>query len=327
MPDPLVSVVVIGRNEAEHLAALFASLAPLAAQCAIETLYIDSASSDNSVAVARTCFDVVAELSEDTHLNASAGRWIGTQLARGRWLLFLDGDMTLCDRFVPIIAEHLRRHPGLGLVGAYQYVYPDGGEKRLDFRRDKNGIVRAFGGCVMLPRESLQDCGWDPRLFSNEEVELYTRLRDCGVSVIGSSEPMVVHHTHRIAPAVMLRGLVLRRGSVLGKKFDGIGQVLAARVKAGTLGSFARWYPEPFVLWIGLCAGLFVGLAGQWYSAVALIAFSVGLVSWRKGPVFVLVYLTFAVQAVYGWQTFRAEWRPQLRRTWRRASNEPITRD
>lgn len=327
MPEPVVSVIVIGRNEAEHLAALATSLAPLAARCPIETLYVDSASSDTSVAVARTCFDVVAELSPDSHLNASAGRWIGTQLARGRWLLFLDGDMTLCSPFVAAVEAHVREQAGTGLVGAYRYLYQDGGEKRLNFSRDDGGTVRAFGGCVMLPREVLADGGWDPRLFANEEIELYTRLRARGIRVKGTCEPMVLHHTERIDPLVMLRSLVIRRDSVLGKKFDGIGHVLAARARAGTLVSFARWYPEPFILWGGLCAALLAGLTGQWRVALCLAVAVVGIVSWRKGPKFVLVYLSFAVQAVYGWRTFRPEWRPQLLRTWRRNAVGPSGHD
>src|SRR4051812_29985706 len=101
MSDVVLSVIVIGRNEAAGLDPLQRSIAPLADRVECETIYVDSASTDDSVDVATTLFDRTVVLDEDANLSASAGRYVGAGLARGEWMLFLDGDMILEPEIIP----------------------------------------------------------------------------------------------------------------------------------------------------------------------------------------------------------------------------------
>ena len=80
----MLSIVAIGRNEADHIERLTASIDALKSVCdfPVETIFIDSASSDASVEMARRYFDVVHELMDDPDLCASAGRYIGTLEAK-----------------------------------------------------------------------------------------------------------------------------------------------------------------------------------------------------------------------------------------------------
>src|SRR5215831_12119972 len=88
-----VGVVVIGRNEAPRLAAALTSVPPQVAAA----VYVDSGSSDSSVAVARSAgFDVV-ELDRSAPFTASRARNAGVRHLRElhpnlELVQFLDGD-------------------------------------------------------------------------------------------------------------------------------------------------------------------------------------------------------------------------------------------
>ena len=67
-----LSVVVIGRNEAHNLERLFTSIFPLSDLIA-DIIYVDSASTDNSVEIASKYCDYVIKLKDSEFLNASIG--------------------------------------------------------------------------------------------------------------------------------------------------------------------------------------------------------------------------------------------------------------
>lgn len=313
MSLPELSVVVIGRNEAEHLPRLYEGLAVLMTRLHCETLYVDSASADSSVEVARRLFDRVIELAPDHRLNASAGRSVGVAMATGRWMLFLDGDMELQADCIPELVRHVKQSPlNIGAVGPYVHHFEGALSRTWLPPKGRDGFVTHFGGAVMLSASVLQSENWDPRLYSNEEVELYTRLRSRGVKVIGFEGNFISHFTDTYSFKEKLCGIFIRQGSFLGKKFHGIGQVLRARVRSKQLLSLMRWWPEPFVFWGLLLGGLVLGSIGQWIWAMISCAFAIGLISWRKGSRSVVAYLGFLPQALSGFSAFSPEFSPTV---------------
>ena len=145
MNSPLISIIVIGRNEAKNLRRLTASLAPLQDRWTSETIFVDSASSDDSVAVARALFDTTAVLAESPRLNASAGRFAGVLLAHGEWALFLDGDMEFTPQCLPQLAAHLEREPrDCGALGTYVHRYTSGAVRRWTATVDRHQRVDLF---------------------------------------------------------------------------------------------------------------------------------------------------------------------------------------
>ena len=88
----MISVVVIGKNEGERLAACLNSIHAALSKLSHEIIYVDSCSTDQSLQTARSlgarCY-LLAE--KDT--TAGLGRFVGAKEARGEYLLFLDGDM------------------------------------------------------------------------------------------------------------------------------------------------------------------------------------------------------------------------------------------
>lgn len=313
--DIFLSVIIIGRNEGAGLGRLAASLQPLLSQVTAETLYVDSASSDDSVAVAHTNFVRTVELEPDANLNASAGRYVGTLLARGKWLLYLDGDMMLLPECVPALLAHMGRDTEIhGAIGNYVHSYVDGSTStwRPPLRGD--GFVSHFGGAVLLPAAGMGRENWDPRLFSNEEGDLMARLARHGVLVRSLNADFIGHYTESYSSWTKLHSIFIPRGSFLGKKFGGFGQLLHARYRDGRLGDYVRAYPELFVLWGANLAALVLFLFGAIEVAIAALVLGALYTALRKPLRMVIVYYAFAVQAVYGWGQLDEHWRPTVLR-------------
>lgn len=322
-----LTVCVIGRNQLETLRRCAVSLATLRhAVESVETIYVDSASSDGSEEHARTLFDVVIALAPSSHLNASAGRWAGTRAARGDWILFLDGDMELCSEFIEVIRRYLSGlGQGEGVSGPTINIYPDGESRPIRFPRNVDTEpCRMFGGAVLLSASALRSAGgWNPRLYSNEEMELYGRLRATGAAVYWTALPLAKHYTERISQWRMLRGAFWPHGSVLGKKFFGLGQVVAAGIRGGTLATFVRIRSGVFVfLACGLAA--VVAIVLRQYLASVVLA---GVATWSairdggaKGPV---IFASWVPQIAFGVWRYPAYFEPEVSSIWRRPPLSP----
>src|SRR5271170_576708 len=97
---PLLSVVIVGRNEGERLVRCLESVAAASPRAGSwEIIYVDSASNDGSVErVAR--LGVKAISVTPAHPCAAVGRNAGWRAAQSAIVLFLDGDTVLAPDFV-----------------------------------------------------------------------------------------------------------------------------------------------------------------------------------------------------------------------------------
>lgn len=192
-----VSVVVIGRNEGPRLARCLASVQAADWQgLRWELIYVDSASSDDSLAVAAGLGARVLGLGA-ARPCAAAARNIGWRAARGALVLFLDGDTVLhplfVQRAVAVLADprvvavwgHRREsHPGQSIytrVLDLDWIFATG---RSDY----------FGGDALVRRQALADVeGFDDALVAGEEPELCRRLRARGAEIEHIDAPMTLH--------------------------------------------------------------------------------------------------------------------------------------
>lgn len=302
-PRVAVSIVAIGRNEGRNLPRLAQSLRPVSGLGALETIYVDSASTDDSPQIARQLFDCVVELAVSPHLNASAGRHVGTQTARGDWIVYLDGDMTLREEFVPVLRSLIENGDRTrGVVGRCRHVYPDGGIREMTIHGNRDEMPCAgFGGAVVLPREMVLSAGnWNPGLYAYEEVELYGRLRRTTCQVTFRDVPFADHHTARLPKWRMLLGSLVPYRSVLGKKYYGAGQAFAASLRGGTLGAFVSVKPGPFIFTAGVLLSI-VALLARWHVAAALVLLATVALSVLSAGLFgPVLYATWIPQLVLG---------------------------
>ncbi|MFQ9448184.1 MAG: glycosyltransferase family 2 protein [Christensenellales bacterium] len=170
----MISVVVIGKNEGERLAACLKSIQTALNVLAHEVVYVDSCSTDQSLQTAKAlgarCF-----LLAERQTTAGLGRFVGAKEARGEYLLFLDGDMQLCPGFAEKALMAIAAKGYDGVCGIREDVYLRGGEvvgrNENYFGCTQERIAPEFGGALMITREALNACGgWATDTVACEEA-------------------------------------------------------------------------------------------------------------------------------------------------------------
>lgn len=197
-----VGVVVIGRNEGQHLVRALGSVGTQAGAAA----YADSDSTDDSVTLVRERFPQVAvvEMKPDVRpLSPSRGRNEGyaalrERLPAMRYVQFLDGDCELDPRWLGTAALYLRDHPNVGVVAGR---LRERDRERNAFHRladmewdQPPGEVNDMGG-IMMVRTEVWDLvgGQNPDIPAAEERELCWRVIDAGYKVMRLADDMALH--------------------------------------------------------------------------------------------------------------------------------------
>ncbi|MDP1525810.1 MAG: glycosyltransferase family A protein [Rhodocyclaceae bacterium] len=194
---PLVSVVIIGRNEGERLSRCLASVAAMDhAEIDIETLYVDSASTDDSVARATVAGARVIEVRPERP-SAALGRNAGWQAARGEFVLFLDGDTILHPQFVNRALQAMR-NPQVAVVwGHRRELHPEHSIYNRVLDLDwiyPAGESEFCGGDALMRRSVLEAVGgFDASLIAGEEPEMCRRIRVHGFGIQHIDAPMTGH--------------------------------------------------------------------------------------------------------------------------------------
>jgi len=297
------------------------SLRHLSALGDVQTIYVDSASSDDSVELVSNCFDQVVRLKDSPYLNASAARHVGTKLALGTWILYLDADMSLRKEFIPVIQSLIEsKDEHRGTVGRCLHVYPDGAVKEMTIagNRDNKRCV-AFGGAVVLPRALVLAAGnWNPGLYAYEEVELYSRLRSMHCEVVYRAIPFADHHTVRLSRFRVLLGSVVPFRSILGKKYYGAGQAVAASIKGRTLTALMHTRPGPFAFTAGGLLSVLLLSMGQPVPGILIFLASVLMAVRMGGPFGPIIYATWIPQVLLGMFKYHQHHVPEIETEWSR---------
>ncbi len=196
--DPVISVVVIGRNEGERLARCLRSV--LAADTggrAIELIYVDSDSSDGSSECAQRLGARVLRV-RPTRPSAAIGRNAGWRAATGSHVLFLDGDTLLERDFLPAALREIETSSAIAVVwGHRREVAPSASLYNRVLDLDwiyPPGDTEFCGGDALFQRAALERSGgFDDTLIAGEEPELCARLRSMGYRIRHIDVPMTRH--------------------------------------------------------------------------------------------------------------------------------------
>lgn len=306
-----LTVCVIGRNEADNISPLVSSLVPLEhPDITIKHIFVDSGSNDDSVRMAENLFDVVICLPENDRLCSSLGRYWGTLQAESGWILYLDGDMRLQSEFAECLIDYLLNKNDTdseGFLGRYINVYPDG-TVRNDVlgSRIREGTATHFGGAVLLRADAVQKVkNWNPYIYSNEEIELYTRLRGAGYKITYVDVPMITHHTEKVSGIQQILNNLSPKTSTLGKKFYGIGQLFMCKIKGRRFLELIRYFHYPFVFWGFIMLAIPFFIAGWFIQAFLVILLGASYVWVTKGHQFIILYLLLPIQVMFGFNKYQ----------------------
>jgi glycosyltransferase involved in cell wall biosynthesis len=189
-----LSVVVISRNEERAIGACIEALLEELADLRAEVILVDSASTDRTVEIAKAYPVSIICIDPAAYLSASAGRYLGTLHATGKYILFLDGDMILLHGWINN-AIRFFQDENVGAVGGRLFrVYP---AEPLSYDHPDTyplGDVDRLGGAGMYRRDVLAQTGsFNPFVKGEEERELGFRITSGGYRILRVDVPMVFH--------------------------------------------------------------------------------------------------------------------------------------
>lgn len=235
--DHRVSIVIIGRNEAAGIAKCIDAATVAALQLGgAEMMYVDSNSTDGTVAIVESHGITVLALPDHLRQTPSAGRFWGSQHASGEFILFLDADTLIYPDFLPEAISYLDNDSTLGGVNGSIDDLNEAGEPVLDIdeRFDDVSNVRWLRGpACFYRRKALIEAGsFNPDLATEEEAELGLRMVKLGwkLNVIPT---MMACHTRCYHPnsLTMLFATFVR--DIRSKRLGEITRTLAYAFRAG----------------------------------------------------------------------------------------------
>jgi len=193
----LLSVIIIGRNEGERLKKCLHSAQAIELNGAFEVIYVDSGSSDGSVALAKS---LGARVLEVTHARPTAarGRNLGLSEAHAEFVFFLDGDTVIEPKFAAKALAYLSDHEKTAVVwGHRRELRPN--ESIYNRVLDLDWIYPAgetsfCGGDTVMRSSVLKEVGpFREDLVAGEEPELCNRIRGAGYRIFHMDTPMTAH--------------------------------------------------------------------------------------------------------------------------------------
>ncbi|HEY5281203.1 MAG TPA: glycosyltransferase family 2 protein [Polyangia bacterium] len=198
-PRVRIGVVVIGRNEGDRLHRCLVSLPAKASTI----VYVDSGSSDGSVALAAQLGAQVVELDHLSPFTAARGRNAGLSRLReldpGLELVqFVDGDCEVAAGWLEKAEAAMLGDAGLAVVcGRRRERYPEVSiyNRLCDIEWNTPvGEADACGGDALMRIGPLVEVGgYNSNLIAGEEPDLCFRLRQRGHRVLRIDAEMTLH--------------------------------------------------------------------------------------------------------------------------------------
>ena len=191
-----VSIIAIGRNEGDRLKACLRSLPADAAR-----IYVDSGSTDDSVAFARGAGVEVVTLPPASVFTAALARNTGLQRVETGdegFVQMVDGDCSLDPEWIERALAAMRAEPDLAVVfGRRRERFPDRSIYNRMCDDEWNvpvGEARSCGGDALFRTRAIRAAdGYDPTLIAGEEPDLCLRMRADGWRVRRIDAEMTLH--------------------------------------------------------------------------------------------------------------------------------------
>lgn len=199
--QPLVSIIVPAFNAAATIAQ---SLETIRNQTFknFETIIVDDGSTDSTAQIARNVCDGDSRfiLIQQKNSGVSAARNTALERALGKFIAFLDADDLWLPEKLERQVELLASNPTVNFTYTNFYVWDGNRDLAIYYSPKKmpNGDVSAeifrttlfLPSTVLLKRELLGDCRFDPQFCGGEDWDLWMQLVERGLFAGGIAEPL-----------------------------------------------------------------------------------------------------------------------------------------
>lgn len=193
-------VVAIGRNEGARLKRCLESV-----RGAVDAVvYVDSGSTDDSVAMSRTMGVAVVELDRLTPFtaararNAGFARLLELQPALD-YVFFVDGDCEVVKGWLETAGRYLDEHPDVAVVWGFRRErFPEKSVYNLlcdvEWQDYATGETKFCGGDALIRVDAFRQAGgYRPDLICGEEPEMCVRLRAADWRIWHLQDAMTLH--------------------------------------------------------------------------------------------------------------------------------------
>lgn len=224
----LLDVIIIAKNEEYNIARCLDSIIKNISDIDFRIILSDSNSTDKTVSIARKYSVEILKIESNLY-SAALGRQVGLQYSKSKYVMFLDADMELAEKWIEKAIDYLEKSENeiAGVTG----IRSDKIYQENKFVKSKENVYKIckvqesshFGGAGLFKTHALKDVGgYDIRMTSNEEPELHSRLTKKGYKVIELPYDMIIHHTEYISVSENIKSVfsVRNRGIGLGLKYS-----------------------------------------------------------------------------------------------------------
>ena len=197
-----IGVVTIGRNEGERLIRCLKSAIALLPQDT-PIIYVDSGSTDGSVAVAKSLGVQVINLDMSLPFTMARGRNTGfrylvEQFPDIKYVQFIDGDCEFIPGWIEQAIETLDNDDRLAIAcGQRRERFPDASiyNRLADMEWNTPvGEAKACGGDALIRVSAIREVnGYNESLIGGEEPEMCIRLRQRGWKIARIDADMTYH--------------------------------------------------------------------------------------------------------------------------------------
>lgn len=224
----LLSIIIVNWNVRDLLRTCLQSIERGRGALDVEVIVVDSASSDDSVAMLQTAFPWVRLIACDENVGFPKGNNLGLAAANGCYLYLLNPDTEIVGDALNVMVGYMAQHPDVGAVGS-QLLYADGRiqSSRRRFPTLVTGLFEStwlqplaprkllrhyyaqdlpddetadvdwvMGASLMVRREVVEQVGgMDEAYFMySEELDWCRRIKDAGWRVVYLPGAQVIHH-------------------------------------------------------------------------------------------------------------------------------------
>jgi glycosyltransferase involved in cell wall biosynthesis len=273
-----VGAVVIGRNEGGRLLACLQSVL----RSDVPAVYVDSGSTDGSVAAARALGVDTIELDLSTPFTAARARNAGFErlsklFPHVQYVQFVDGDCELMPGWFERAAAELDARPDTAVVfGRCRERHPEASvyNRLCDIEWDRPvGESKTCGGIALVRAGAFREAGrYDPALIAGEEPEMCVRLRQRG------------WHIHRIDAEMTWHDADMTRFRQWWRRMVRSGHAYAEVSQMHRDTPQRIWAKESRSIWVW---GLGVPAA---FLLAGVVAFALGLPVWPVPVAFVALH-------------------------------------
>lgn len=264
-----VAAIAIGRNEGDRLRRCLASLAAEG----IPAIYVDSGSTDDSLAIARAAGATIVELDTSIPFTAARARNAGFKALQDQGLTpcvqFLDGDCALVPGWIAAASAFLDSHPDYALVTGWRSeIAPDTSIYNAicdhEWHRPAGDITTCGGDMLVRSDAFLQINGFNPAIIAAEDDDFCLRLSQAGHRLHRLPLPMTRHDA-----AITRFSQFWRRATRAGHGFAEIGRLHPPHFRAELRRTLLFGAALPALALAGLVTSLWLTAA-----ALALLALS-----------------------------------------------------